>query len=177
MLKSISVVVLTENGKINAEAMREDFEKQLANLDAQISTDFDTVAAEINAFLLANPGLKTIASSALVRSLWETRVENGDTKGKTHDEKAAMFARLEEVVPEYVRATTDRFHMGRKTGIAIRYVEGESAKDKDGNVLYNGDGDEVQAYRHSDEEWAKMTAPKATPAVANGATATAPAAS
>ena len=52
----------------------------------------------------------------------------------TQDDK---IARLEEVVPEYVRATTDRFHMGRKTGIAIRYVEGETANDKEGNVLYN----------------------------------------
>lgn len=174
-IKALTIAVLTENGKWSHEAMLKDFEAQYAKGSADSETDFDTVAAEINAYLLTNPALKTIASASLVRSLWETRVENGELKGKTHDEKAAAFARLEEIVPEYVKATTDRFHMGRKTGIAIRFVEGETAKDKEGNVLYNAEGDEVQAYRHSDEEWAKMTAPKpsTTPATTNGSTATA----
>lgn len=164
MSKTLSIVVLTENGEINvacAAMMREDFEAQLTKECARMATDFNSVAVEINAYLIANPKLRTVPTSALIRSLWETRVENGELKGKTHEEKATMFARLEEVVPEYVKAHGDRFHMGRKTGIAIRFVEGEVVKDAEGNPLYNAEGDETQAYRHSAEEWTKITAAKA----------------
>jgi len=164
MIKALSILVLSENGVVAADAMRADFEAKLAELCASASTDFDSVAAEINAFLLSNPGLKTIASAALVRGIWETRVENGELKGKTQAEKGALFSKLEETVPEYVKAHPNQFHMGKKTGIAVRFAQGETVKDKEGNPLYDANGDEVAAFRFTDEEWSKMTAPKAAPA-------------
>lgn len=171
----VSDVVFNPDGSVNSEATTANFTTLLANLAARVQTDFDTVAVEIMSFLLENPGQKTIPTSVLVRNLWERKIEAGLLKGKTQEEKSALFSRLEEVVPEYVKSNTDMFHMGRKTGIAIRYVTGETAKDAKGQETFDGEGNPVQAYRHSEEEWAKLTAPKPAKegATANGAAATA----
>jgi hypothetical protein len=165
-------VVFNADGSVNSEATQENFSGLLNDLKARVQTDFDSVSVEITTFLLANPALKTIPTSELVRSLWETRVENGELKGKSQQEKSALFSRLEEVVPEYVKSNTDMFHMGRKTGIAIHYVTGETAKDAKGQETFDGEGNPVQAYRTDAETWAKITAPKPAkdaPATANAA--------
>lgn len=162
-------VVFNPDGSLNRAATDANYSALADALDARIKIDFDSVAVEIGTFLLANPGMRTIPTQALVRSLWEGRIEAGALKGKTQDEKSALYSRLEEVVPEYVKSNPDMFHMGRKTGIAIHYVQGETAKDKEGNPVFDKEGNEVQAYRHNEEEWTKLTAAKpakdgATPA-------------
>ena len=156
----VTDVVFNADGSVNGEATRLAFNGLLTDLEARVQVDFDSAAVEITTFLLANPGLKTIPTSELVRSLWETRVENGELKGKSQAEKSALFSRLEEVVPEYVKSNTDMFHMGRKTGIAIHYVTGETAKDGKGQEVFDAEGNPVQAYRTDAETWAKITAPK-----------------
>jgi hypothetical protein len=149
------------DGSVDEQGTRDSFNSLLARLVAQVKEDHDSVAVEVIAFLLENPNLKTISSPSLVRALWERKVEAGLLKGKTQEEKSAMYARLEEVVPEYVKANPDMFHMGRKTGIAIRAVPGEYQKNQDGSTKYDGNGAEIPAFRHTDEEWAKLTAKKA----------------
>lgn len=154
-------VTFAADGSVDETVTRNSFNALLARLVSSVKEDFDSVSVEITAFLLENPALKTIPTSALVRALWERKVEAGLLKGKSQEEKSIMYARLEEVVPEYVKSNTDMFHMGRKTGIAIHFVPGETVKDANGNVTYDKGGNEVQAYRHTSEEWAKLTTPKA----------------
>lgn len=161
-------VVFNADGSLNKEATDANYASLRDALSARIQTDFDSVAVEINSFLLENPGMRTIPTSALVRSLWERKIEGGELKGKTQEEKSALYTRLEEVVPEYVKSNAEMFHMGRKTGIAIRFVNGETAKDAKGAAVYDGEGNEVQAYRHSAEEWTKLTTPKPAKEGANG---------
>jgi len=160
-VKGIFVALMTEDGKLNVDAMANRARELAANVDAEIRTDFDTVAAEVNAYLLENPGLKSIGSNSLAFALWERRIESGDLAGKTREEKDAQRTRLVEVLDNYIKASPERFHVGRKTGIAIRYVDGEVAKDNDGNPLYDAEGNTVQAYRWSAEDWTKHTTPKA----------------
>ena len=154
-------VQFAADGSVDEQATRNAFSGLLAKLVAQVKEDHDSVAVEVNAFFLENPGLKTISAPSLTRALWERRAESGALRGKTQEEKSAMFARLEEVIPEYVKANPDMFHVGRKTGIAVRYVPGDYVRDAEGNVQYAADGTEKIAYRHSDEEWTKLTAKKA----------------
>lgn len=156
-------VVFNADGSVDSSKTTEAFHKLLATFASQINNDFDKVSVEITAFLLENPSLRSISSSALSRSIWERRLEAGELKGKSTDEKTAEFTRLEEVVPNYVKSQPDMFHVGRKTGIAIRYVLGENAVDGQGNTVYDGEGNPVQAYRVSDDDWAKMTAKKEKP--------------
>jgi hypothetical protein len=175
MSKTLSyVLVLSNDGTINRAACMALHEEVLNSIAAEIDTDFATVAVDMTAFLLENPGMKTIATSSLVRALHERKLESGfyvhaatvDDAGNavaekpfTRQEKDLAFARLETVVPEYVKSLPDQFHTGKKTGIAIRFVTGETAKDKDGNDVYDAQGDTVQAMRHDSETWAKITAP------------------
>lgn len=155
----VTSVVFNVDGSMNVEATTLAFSGQRDTLAAALQTDHDTVSVEVTAFLLSNPGLKTIPTSSLVRAIWDARIEAGEYAGKSREEKDAAFARLDEVVPEYVKANSESFHMGRKTGIAIREVPGETVKDKDGNDVFDGAGNTVQAYRHSAEEWTKITTP------------------
>jgi hypothetical protein len=164
-------VAFSADGSVDEALTRQSFNTLLARLVSSVKEDFDSVSVEITAFLLENPGLKTIPTSALVRNLWERKIEAGLLKGKSQEDKSAAYARLEEVVPEYVKSNTDMFHMGRKTGIAIHFVPGEMAKDASGNTVYDGAGNEVQAYRHTPEEWTKLTTPKAKDAPATAAAA------
>lgn len=152
-------VVFNADGSMDSAATTLAFNTSRDTLAAQLQTDFDSVAVEVTTFLLANPALKTIPTSSLVRAIWDARIEAGEYAGKTREEKDAAFARLDEVVPDYVKANGDQFWMGRKTGIAIREVVGETVKDKDGADVYDAQGNTVQAYRHSAEEWTKITTP------------------
>lgn len=172
MAKQIIVdVVSNSDGSVNETATRAAFAELLTKLVAERSADFDTVKVEIDAFLLENPGLRSIKGASLIRALWERKVENGELRNKSQAEKGAMYARLEMVAEEYVKSNPDRFHVGRKSGISIRYVPGEHMMGADGKPVYDKEGNEVQAFRISDEEWAKLTAPKAKPE--NGAAAAA----
>lgn len=159
-IKGLFIPCVTEDGAINLDAMRANFEEMAAKGAAEESTDFETVAAEVNAALLDYQP-KSVATAVLKRMLWERRVESGALKGKTHEEKTALENRLDEVLDAYIRSTPKKFHVGRKNGILIRFVEGEIARDKDGNALYDGDGNEVPTFRHSDQEWAEVQAKKA----------------
>ncbi len=175
MAKTLSyVLALCADGTIDRAKCLALHEEVLNSIAAEIDTDFATVAVDMTAFLLENPGMKTIATSSLVRALHERKLESGfyvhaatvDDAGNpvaekpfTRQEKDLAFARLETVVPEYVKSLPDQFHTGKKTGIAIRFVNGENQKDADGNDTFNGAGDTVQAYRHDAETWAKITAP------------------
>lgn len=173
MAKQIVVnVVFLADGTVDRAATDAQYEKLRDELSAAVTEDFDVVAVDVENFLRENPGLKTIPTPSLARGIWDMRIEEGRLRGKTHQEKSALYDRLLEVLPEYIRANPDKFHMGRKTGIAVRYVLGEHMKDAEGNVLLDGNGEPVQAYRHSAEEWAKLTAPKEKKGE-NGATAAA----
>ena len=163
----ILTAIFLSDGTLDKAATDKEYFELRDKLAAEVQEDFDTVAVDVTSFLLTVPGLKTIPTSALVRALWEQKIEAGALKGKTQDEKSAMYARLEEIVPEYVKSNSDMFHMGRKTGIAVRYVPGEEQKDAKGNTVYDGEANPVQHYRHTDEEWAKLTTPKAKPAAEN----------
>lgn len=157
----IVMAVLAADGTLDTEATDKEYFKLRDTLAAQLQEDQNSVAVEMTAFLLQNPGLRTIPTAALVRSLWDAKIESGALKGKSHEERNALFTRLEEIVPEYVKANPDMFHVGRKSGIAIRYVPGEYVTDpKTGKQVFDDEGNPVQAYRHSDEEWAKLTAVK-----------------
>src|SRR5436190_20500255 len=103
------VTSLTEDGDFNLDAMTANLVEQVSQDRASATTDFATVAAEINSYLLENPGLRTVTLSTLERNVWERRAENGELKGKTREEKDALAARLSEVLPNYIRATKDRF--------------------------------------------------------------------
>jgi hypothetical protein len=161
MAKQIIVnVVLTASGSVNRAATDAAYFDLRDKLDASLQEDQSSVAEDITAFLLRSPGLRTIPTSSLVRNLWDARNLSGVNDKKSHSEKEAAFSRLEEIVPEYVKANPKMFHMGRKTGIAIRFVPGEVAVDpKTGEDMFDEKtGEPVQAYRHTDEEWTKLTA-------------------
>ena len=175
MSKTLSyVLVLAADGTINREACLKLHEEVLNSIAAEIDTDFATVAVDMTAYLLTEPGMRTVSTSSLIRALHERKLESGayvhpettDAAGNvvpakpfTRQEKDAAFARLETVVPEYVKSLPDQYHTGKKTGIAIHFVTGETAKDKDGAEVFDGAGNTVQAFRHSPEEWAKIVAP------------------
>ncbi len=175
MSKTLSYVLcLSPDGTIDRAACMALHEEVLNSIAAEIDTDFATVAVDMTAFLLENPGMKTISSSSLVRALHERKLESGiyvhpastDAAGNavpekpfTRAEKDAAFARLETVVGEYVKSVPDQFHTGRKLGIAIRFVPGETVKDANGEDVYTNGGDLVQAYRHDAETWTKLTTP------------------
>lgn len=166
-------VVFAADGSVNIQATDRQYAELRDKLALTVTQTWDTLGVELSSYLLERPGLKTIATAALVRGVQTARLENGFYKGQSHEAKEAGFSQLEEMVPEYVKANTDRFHTGRKLGIAIRYVPGEAQRDTEGNELFDKTtGDPVQAFRYSDEEWAKMTAVK-EPSTANGAAATA----
>lgn len=163
MSKQIIIDVLFNNGEIDADAqevMRRDFESKLASLVAQTRETFESIAVELNAFLCENPGLKTIATPSLIRSLWERKAENGELKGKTNEEKAAMHDRLSEVLDAFVKAHPAQFHTGKKYGIALRYAVGDVQKDSEGNPVFDAAGNEVYRKRWTDAEWAEKTTPK-----------------
>lgn len=160
MKQIIITALFLADGSLDTESMDREYFQLRDKLKASVQEDFDTVSVAIFSFLLENPALKTIPTSSLVRALWERKVEAGELKGKSQEERGALHSRLEEVVPEYVKSNPDLFHMGRKTGIAISHVPGEYLTDKDGNQLQDKDGNPVQAYRTSPEEWAKLTAKK-----------------
>jgi hypothetical protein len=189
--------IFKTDGVIDVEAIAQRARELASEEHAAETTDFASVAAEVNAYLLENPGLRTVAMPELERSIWERRVEAGllkkeidvlDANGKltgekktvplTRDEKNALADRLSTVLPAYIRSATDRFHVGKKVGVAVRFVEGEVMKDDEGNPMYDATGKEVPRFRHSAEEWAKITEKKSkegeTPAstkAANGAAA------
>lgn len=155
MAHSITVnLVSNDDGTLNKEESSRVFEKLFAALQARIQTDHDSVAVHVTQFLLANAGLKTCPVSEMVRSIWETRLLDGEFEGKTREEKNELNARLAEVLPEYLRANDDMFHIGRKTGVAIRFVPGDYQKDSDGDLIKDKNGNPIQLYRHSDKEWA-----------------------
>ncbi len=68
--------------------------------------------------------------------------------------------RLTEILPGYFRSNPDRFHMGRRDGISIRYVPGEVSRNEKGEALSNPDGTPAQRYRWTDAEWTEKTAKK-----------------
>lgn len=153
------------DGSVDEQGTRDAFNTLFAKLVAQVKEDHDSVAVEVMAFLVENPGLRTISTAHLVRALWERKIESGAMKGKSQEEKSLAYARLEEVVPEYVKANPDMFHTGRKTGIAIRGgFPGDILRNEDGSTKYDANGKEQPNLRHSDEEWAKLTAKKEKPA-------------
>ena len=161
-------LILASDSSIDRAATLAAFAGDLDTLIAARNTDFDSVAVELTEYLLDNPAMRNNAMSNLVRALHERRIENGvygDTKAPEYQaNKNAGIERLEVVLPEYIKSNTDQFHIGRGNGVLIRFVLGEVMKDKDGNVLYsastadNEGGDEVQAYRISDEDWTKACA-------------------
>lgn len=159
MAKQIVVtVVVDSNGDWDDEATLAAFQELYGKGKAEHTTDFDSVATEVATYLLQNPALRTISTKELHRSIWDTRVESGTYKGKSSAEKNAAWTRLETVLPEYLKSNQDLFHVGKKVGVAIRYVPGEQALDKEGNPRFDAEGNPVQHYRISDEDWAKLTA-------------------
>lgn len=118
-----------DDGTIDVDGTVNSCRELIRQAAAAETADFDSVAVEIEAFLNENPNLKTITTTALVRELWEKRLTSGQLAGKSPAEKAAMYFRLGEVVPEYVKSS-EAFHMGRKTGISIveRLSDEERAK-------------------------------------------------
>ncbi len=178
------IPAVTEDGRLVIPAMLKDFEDKAGKAQAEIASDWDSVETELMAYLLASPGLRTIASESLIRGLHETRLESGfyvhhettvtekdangvETERKvaarpfTREEKDAAYDRLGELVRSFVKSRPSQFHTGKRSGIAVRFVAGESVKGPDGVDLYDADGNKVQAYRHTADEWTKITTPKA----------------
>lgn len=150
-MRSINSQVVTVNGKINADLTRLAFDEALNKLISQESTDYDLVHEAVQGFLLANPGMKSAPTSTFVNRAYDLasariRAEGGGDLACDEARK-----RLEKVtVPEYFRADGgDHYHVSKKLGVCIRFVEGET--DDSGN----------QIYRTDDETWSKLTAPKA----------------
>lgn len=175
MSKTLSfVLALLPDGTLDIPKCDETYFAIRDQIKAEMDTDFASVAVGINAFLLQSPGLKTCPTSSLVQALYDSALESGvyvhaestDDAGVvtparpfTRQEKDLARNRLETVVPEYVKSLPDQFHMGRKTGVAIHFVTGETVKDAEGNEAYGANGDPIQAFRHNAEEWAKVIAP------------------
>src|SRR5690606_26380639 len=114
-LQIVCDVVLGEDGSVDVKATSAKFQDLLVNLKARREEDHDRVAVDVTAFLLENPGLRTIATPSLVRGVHGRRLASGDFEGKSHAEIEAAYSRLEEIIPEYVRANPDMFHVGKKT--------------------------------------------------------------
>lgn len=151
------VALLSTDGVEDIDAMLANLQDQHNEDLAAQATDFDSIAADVNAFLSLpeNSGLRTIPTGELARALW---VASGAAT-LPRDQANARFDRISEVLPAYIKSKPDQFHMGKRNGIVIRYVDGETVKDQTGKeMLVNGKP--VQAKRHSDEEWAKLTTPK-----------------
>ena len=148
MKKTIVTKLVFADGVLDAAASREAFNAELARLMDRETYDWDSLAVEVSTVLLASPGLETISTKALTRRIWEARIESGALKGLEGKARDAAYARLDKMVPDYIAENPDMFHIGRKSGVAVRYVLGEV--DDNGN----------QVFRHSDEAWAKLTAPK-----------------
>lgn len=156
------------DGSPDRETTDANYKAEADKAFAQATQDFDTVAVEIATFLLANPAIKSLKSATLVGAIWDNRVESGQYKDKDLATRSADRDRLEEVLGNYVRANPDQFHVGQKQGIAFNFVLGDHVTNEKGEVLKDGEGNPVQRYRWSKEDWTKMTAPKpkAEPAAA-----------
>jgi len=176
MSKTLSIALcLAADGTLDLAATDAIYFAVRDQIKAEMDTDFNSVAVGITSFLLGNPAMKTCPTSSLVQALYDEALENGSfvhaaemnedgsekapARPFTRQEKDLARGRLETVVPEYVKSLPNQFHTGRKTGIAIHFVNGETAKDAEGNDVYAANGDTVQAFRHTAEEWAKITAP------------------
>ena len=160
-IKQIVVDVVTfEDGSFNQEATDRNYFNVRDTWKAKHENDFDSVAVDVSTFLISLPGAKSIATPALVRGIYTMRAENGAFKGKTQEEKDAVFERLSELVPEYVKTHPENFHMGKKLGIAIRHVPGHVKLDDEGNPVTTANGEQIPVYRYTDEEWSKLTAKK-----------------
>lgn len=138
--KFVLVPLLTADGEVDVAAMQDRCGEIAAEVGAQIKTDFDSVLAEVNAFLLANPNLKSVSQDTLRRSLWERRIEAGQYAGKSQEERTADSDRLTEVLANLISSSPNRFYVGKKSGVCIRYVDGENKP------------------RHTDEQWAAFMA-------------------
>lgn len=144
----VTDIVFSADGSVDVNATMDKAKGVLQGLVERLATDHDSVTVGITTFLMANPALKTVPTTALIRALMNARASTGEFAGDFTKQEEA-YKRIEEVVPSYIKANPDQFHTGKKLGVAIRYVPGE--------VDENG----AQKYRHSDEEWAKITAKKA----------------
>lgn len=161
-IKGIFTALLTEDGKLNTEGMTKAFEMDCASAAAELATDFDTVAAELHETLIGEPGLRNVAFASLARMIWDRRVESGTYAGKTREEKEAAHDRLETVLSEYLASNTETYHVGRgRGGVLIRKVAGEVSRDKDGNPVFDKDGNEIPHTRWNDKDWSEALAKSA----------------
>lgn len=186
-------LVTYADGSLDVKASILAATQQIEEEGARETADFDTAEREIRQFFLApkNVALRSMPIGNIVDGIMSRRVsaatraflaENPDADD---DEVSAAVAgapgtssadkdRLASVLPAYFRQNPDQFHMGRRSGVSIRYVNGDVQKDqKTGKILVGDDGQPSQRYRFTDEEWAKLNAtkPETTPAAGEGAAA------
>ncbi len=140
------------DGRLNIDGLCLAFREAVTAVDAEESTDWDTVDLEFRTLLIENPGLRTIPLPEAVNAIWDARTP--ETKGKDLMTRAANRARLEEVFPDYVKAQDWLFYGQGRGGIVVRAVPGDKVRDKEGNLT---DQDNI---RTNDEEWTKMVARK-----------------
>lgn len=145
-MKTISQdVIRFEDGSINRDATVLAFTEALSEVSAKETVDFDTIGTQFCSYLLNNPGLRTVSTSVAVQRLYDMTVDEAREAGKplSDSEKDGVKARLETVLPEYIKQNSDLFHTGKKIGILVHHVPGE----------LNDKGE--QAFRCTQEDWDK----------------------
>ena len=145
----IKVEVVSNNGIPDKDLTLEAFMKAFDKFFAENSSTQETIESSIFGYLRSIPKLSTVTTDTLVERAYEAAVEQltalGENTATTRDEARA---RMKRRVPEFIKAHPELFAARQKAGIAVRMVPGEH--DDEGR----------QVYRTSDEDWAKITAPK-----------------
>lgn len=166
-VKGIFIPFMTEDGAINLDAMKARFEECAAGASAEVSEDFDTMLASLTAALLDGKNtFRNISEPALERLLWNRKVRasalgtlpENERVSEDPTEEQAQHDRHAEVLGSLIRSRGDQFHVGLKSGVLIRYVDGEIKRDDAGNPMYDGNGNEIAHKRFSDTEWSEIKA-------------------
>lgn len=158
----VEIALTMVDGGVDVAATMAAFEDRIRQVHEIIKTDSDSVSAELNSFLLSAPGLKNCSFEALVGALWDARNSAQQYADSTFEQKNEAREHLRTVLKTCIDSSPDQFFTGRKLGVLVRYVPGDYIKDeKDGTtVLTNAEGEPMQKYRYTNEEWNKATAKK-----------------
>lgn len=142
-------------------------------VDAQIREDQETLGPDVIRYFLNRPAMTGTSREHLIMSIYTQRITAPGFDASNDDACTALKKRLDAIVPEYLAAHPEMFHVGKGSGVSVRFIPGEYVTDAEtGDILLNSKGNKVQKYRTDATEWARLSAVTAAHAAKKAAKAT-----